>query len=153
MFKAAILSALSPMQIFTPAQLGTIYKLCNVFHRRRPSKPPVPTWELRAFTFAPFEPSLEAVTYKTFVLTALALGTALCLTSRPVRLPGERLVFCVAIFRSVVFSHNGQGKTPYRAVQTQGTPAWRPSKGRRHGPVPSECLVGLYGNNGGPLVC
>ena len=48
--------------------------------RRNPS--PFPTWDfglvLRAFTLAPFEPSvtalLEAVSYKTFVLIALALG-------------------------------------------------------------------------------
>ena len=81
-YKAAILSALSARQIFTLAQLGTLI-LCNVFHRRRPPKPsPIPMWDiwlvLRAFTLAPFEllysASIEAVIYKTFVLTALALG-------------------------------------------------------------------------------
>ena len=80
---AAILSALSPRQIFPPAQLGTLIKLCNVCHRRRPPKPsPIPTWViglvLRAFTLAPFEPLatalLAVVTYKTSVLLALALG-------------------------------------------------------------------------------
>ena len=70
-------------QIVTPAQLGTLNKLCNVFHKRRPPKPsPFPTWDiglvLHALLLAPFEPlnttSLEDITYKTFVLIALALG-------------------------------------------------------------------------------
>ena len=85
-FNAAILSVLSPRQIFTPAQLelGTLNKLCSSFKRRRPPKRfPVPTWDiglvLRAFSQAPLEPldstSLQAVSYKTFVLVALALGT------------------------------------------------------------------------------
>ena len=81
--KAAILSALSPRQIFASAQLGTLNKLCNVFHSRRPPLFLSPCGILHGlvlcvFTLAPFEPldsaSLEAVTYKTFVLTALALG-------------------------------------------------------------------------------
>ena len=42
-YKAAILSAVSPRQIFTPAQMGMLNKLCIVFHRRRPAKPsPIP---------------------------------------------------------------------------------------------------------------
>ena len=54
-----------------------------MFYKRRPLKPsPFPLWDnglvLHTFTLAPFEPldtaSLEAVTYKTFVLIALALG-------------------------------------------------------------------------------
>ena len=81
-YKAASLSAFLPRQSFTPAQLGTLNKLCNVFHRSLPKPSPIPTWDiglvLRAFTLAPFEPLdtelLEAITYKTFVLTALALG-------------------------------------------------------------------------------
>ena len=44
-YKAAILSALSLRQIFTPTQVGMLNKLCNVFHKRRPPKPPpIPTW-------------------------------------------------------------------------------------------------------------
>ena len=80
-YKAVILSALSPRQIFTPAQVGTLNKLCIVFHWRRLQKPsPVPTWDiglvLRAFTLAPLDSaSLEAITYQTFALIALALGT------------------------------------------------------------------------------
>ena len=83
-YKAVILSALTLRQISTPAQLGTLTKLCNVFHKRRPPKPSVnPTWDiglvLRAFSLASFEPletaTLEAITYKTFVLIALSLGT------------------------------------------------------------------------------
>ena len=81
-YKAAVLSALAPRQIFTPAQLGTLYILCNVFHKRRPPKSSlIPTWDfglvLRALSLAPFEPfataSLVAITYKMFVLIALAL--------------------------------------------------------------------------------
>ena len=81
--KAAILSALSSRQIFTPAQLGTLNKLINMFHKRRPPKPsPIPMWDIElvlcAFSLAPFETldsvSLEAITYKTFVLITLALG-------------------------------------------------------------------------------
>ena len=83
-YKAAILSALSSRQIFTSAQLGTLNKLCSVFHRRRPLKTSsIPSWDiglvLHAFMLAPFEPldsaSLEAITYKIFVLIALTLGT------------------------------------------------------------------------------
>ena len=65
--------------------MGTLNKLCNVFRRRRLPKPsPILArgdigLVLHAFTLAPVEllvsVSLEAVTYKTFVLTALALGT------------------------------------------------------------------------------
>ena len=71
------------MQIFNPTQLGTLIKLCNSFHKRRPPFPsPVPSWDiglvLRALSAAPFEPleqaSLETTTYKAFVLIALALG-------------------------------------------------------------------------------
>ena len=83
MYKAAVLSALSLRQIFTPAQLVTLTKLCNAFHRRRPPKPSILTWViglvLCVITLAPFEPldsaSLEAIMYTTFVLIALALGT------------------------------------------------------------------------------
>ena len=65
------------MKIFTLAQLGTFNKLRNVFHKRRLPKPsPITTWDiglmLCALTLAFFEPletaSLEAVTYKMFVL-------------------------------------------------------------------------------------
>ena len=58
-------------------------ELRNSFYKRRPSIPsPVPTWDiglvLRMLSMAPFEPlqqaSLEATTYKAFVLLALALG-------------------------------------------------------------------------------
>ena len=61
-----------------------LFKLCIVFHKRRSPKPsPILTWDfglvLHAFTLAPFEPldfaSIKAVTYKTFVLIALPLGT------------------------------------------------------------------------------
>ena len=52
--KAAILSALSPRQIFTPAQLGTLNKLCNVFIR--PPKPSIPSWDIGLMLRAPFEP-------------------------------------------------------------------------------------------------
>ena len=42
-YKAAILSALAMRLIFTPAQMGTLNKLCNVFHKRGPPKPsPIP---------------------------------------------------------------------------------------------------------------
>ena len=45
-YKAAILSALAPQQIFTPAQLGTLFKLCTVFLKRRPPMPSLnPTWD------------------------------------------------------------------------------------------------------------
>ena len=71
-YKAAILSAEAD---FTPQILPR--------HRRRlPKHSPIPTWDfglmLRPFALAPLEPldsaSLEVVTYKTFVLTALALS-------------------------------------------------------------------------------
>ena len=82
-YKAAILSALSLRQIFAPAQLGTLYKLCIAVHRRRPPKPsPIHLGDiglvLHAFSLAPFEllatVSLEAITFMTFVSIALALG-------------------------------------------------------------------------------
>ena len=70
-YKAAI-SCTCAEADFTPAQLGMLNKLCNMFHKRRSLKSsPIPTWDirlvLRAFTLAPFEPldsaSLQAVTY------------------------------------------------------------------------------------------
>ena len=132
-YKAAILSALSPRQIFTPAQLGTLNKLCNVFHRRRPPKPsPVPTWYiglvLCAFTLAPFEPLattlLEAVTYKTFVLLALAL----CACRGQFVRPAEDWNFRVVIFRSVVYSKNGQGKLPTEPFKLRALPPGAPPR-------------------------
>ena len=67
---------------FYPGTVRDINKLCNMFHRKRPPKPPIPMWDiglvLRALSSAPFEPldtvSLEAITCKTFVLIVLALG-------------------------------------------------------------------------------
>ena len=121
-FKAAILSVLSPRQMFTPAESGTLNKLCNSFKRRRPLKPSsIPTWGIglvpRAFSKALFEPldtaSLQAVSYKTFVLVALALGAhrgvsfALYIAAISFVLP--TLVFCAVIFLLVVYSQHGQG--------------------------------------------
>ena len=80
---ADILSALVLSQIFTPAQIEMLNKLCNVFHKGRPQKPSlIPMWDiwlvLCALLLAPYEPlenaTLQAITYKTFVLIALALG-------------------------------------------------------------------------------
>ena len=82
-YKAVILSALALRQIFTPAQLLILNKLCNVFHKRGLlNSSLISTWDiglvLRALSLALFEPletaSLEAITYKTLVLIALALG-------------------------------------------------------------------------------
>ena len=80
-YEAAILSALAPRHIFTPAQLGTLNKLYNVFHKRRPPKTSlIPTWDielvLSALSLAPFQPletaTLEAIMYKIFVLCTLS---------------------------------------------------------------------------------
>ena len=116
-YKAAILFALAPRHIFTPAQLGTLNKLYNVFHKRRPPKPSlIPTWDiglvLRAFLLAPFEPletaSLEAVTCKMFVLIALTLGAhrgELCALRRGQFVcPAEDWSFVLVILGSIVYS-------------------------------------------------
>ena len=83
-FKAAVLSALSLRQIFTPAQLRTLIKLYIAFLRRRPPKPsPIRMGDfglmLRAFSLAPFEPLATAslgsrLTFLTFVSIAFDLS-------------------------------------------------------------------------------
>ena len=70
-YKAAILSALTPRQIFTSAQLGMLNKLCNMFKSRLLKLSPIPMWDiglvLCAFTLALFElldsAFLQAVPY------------------------------------------------------------------------------------------
>ena len=98
---------------------------------------------LRTFTLAPLDPtSIEAVTYKTFVLTALSIGARM----------GE---FCAlrcgqfirpAEYWSFLLLYSDPSFIPKMAKE-------RLLPGRRHGPVPGESIEGLYGNNCGPLVC